>query len=227
MPVVGRAAWRLQLRGSATAALVISALASWGATRGLPAFADEPLAQQMLILQAFNVTVALTSLFLSAGVTERLRAERRLEQAAIELEIPRRGADLGAGGGDGRIGGRDRRTPRHGARPTGSRAAALRGPADGQDRELGVPGARGPRGRKSCSASTATSRTPSRSPWSERSNPSTRPTWNGSGPRWPKRCTGPAATWDPSSTGSSSPTGQSGCWSGSHGSRWTTTRSRL
>ena len=143
MPVVGWAAWRLQLRGSATAALVISALASWGATRGLPAFADEPLAQQMLILQAFNVTVALTSLFLSALVTERLRAERRLEQAAIELEVPRRGADLGAGGGDGRIGGRDRRTPRHGARPTGSRAAALRGPADGQDRELGVPGARG------------------------------------------------------------------------------------
>jgi integral membrane sensor domain MASE1/anti-sigma regulatory factor (Ser/Thr protein kinase) len=86
MPVVGWAAWRLQLRGSATAALVVSALASWGATRGLPAFADEPLAQQMLILQAFNVTVALTSLFLSALVTERLRAERRLEQSALELE---------------------------------------------------------------------------------------------------------------------------------------------
>ncbi len=86
IPVVGWAAWRLQLRGSATAALVVSALATWGASHGLPPFVEGSFAERMLVLRAFNATVALTSLFFSALVTERLRAERRLEQAAVELE---------------------------------------------------------------------------------------------------------------------------------------------
>jgi serine phosphatase RsbU (regulator of sigma subunit)/anti-sigma regulatory factor (Ser/Thr protein kinase) len=98
LPLLGWASWRMQLRGAAPAALITSLLATWAATHGLGQFADRGLASGMLALQGFNASVALTSFFLAALVTERASAARALEQAAAILQgrVARRTADLSA-----------------------------------------------------------------------------------------------------------------------------------
>jgi PAS domain S-box-containing protein len=96
LPVLGWAAWRFQQRGAAPAALVVSLFATWAAAGERGPFAGLSLLDSMLTLQAFNAAVALTSLFLAALVTERLRARDALERAASDLEgrIDRRTAEL-------------------------------------------------------------------------------------------------------------------------------------
>ncbi len=86
LPVLGWAAWRLQLRGAAPAALLASVVATWAAAHERGPFAGHSLVENMAILQAFNACVALTSFFLAALVSERMRAARALQVAAIELE---------------------------------------------------------------------------------------------------------------------------------------------
>jgi serine phosphatase RsbU (regulator of sigma subunit)/anti-sigma regulatory factor (Ser/Thr protein kinase) len=86
LPVLGWASWRLQLRGAAPAALIASLIATWAAARGIRPFDAGSLFAQMLTLQAFNVSVALTSFFFAALVSERMRAAGALEVAAAELE---------------------------------------------------------------------------------------------------------------------------------------------
>ncbi|TCC07216.1 ATP-binding SpoIIE family protein phosphatase [Kribbella soli] len=86
LPCLGWASWRLQLRGAAPAALMASLIATWSATHELGPFAGTSLLEQMLTLQAFNATVALTSFFLAALVTERMRFARALMSAATDLE---------------------------------------------------------------------------------------------------------------------------------------------
>ena len=82
LPLLGWAAWRLQLRGAAPAALAASLIATWSATHDLGPFAGMSLLEQMLTLQAFNATVALMSFFLAALVTERTRLAGALMSAA-------------------------------------------------------------------------------------------------------------------------------------------------
>jgi serine phosphatase RsbU (regulator of sigma subunit)/anti-sigma regulatory factor (Ser/Thr protein kinase) len=96
LPVVGLAAWRLQLRGAAPAALVTSVLATWAASHDHGAFEGGSLAEQMLTLQVFNACVALTSLVLAALVSERRQAEEALAAAAADLEerVEQRTQDL-------------------------------------------------------------------------------------------------------------------------------------
>jgi serine phosphatase RsbU (regulator of sigma subunit)/integral membrane sensor domain MASE1/anti-sigma regulatory factor (Ser/Thr protein kinase) len=98
LPVLGWAAWRLQLRGAAPAALIAALVASWSATRGMGPFERGSLFEQMLTLQAFNACVALTSFFLAALVSERKRAAHALAAAAAELEerVALRTAELSA-----------------------------------------------------------------------------------------------------------------------------------
>jgi serine phosphatase RsbU (regulator of sigma subunit) len=86
LPSLGWASWRLQLRGAAPAALTASLIATWSATHGFGPFAGTSLLEKMLTLQAFNATVALTSFFLAALVTERMRFARALMSAAADLE---------------------------------------------------------------------------------------------------------------------------------------------
>jgi integral membrane sensor domain MASE1/anti-sigma regulatory factor (Ser/Thr protein kinase) len=95
-PFLGWAAWRFQLRGAAPAALLVAGIASWEAAHGSGPFTQGTLFQRMLVLQAFNATVALTSLFLAAVVAERLRARQALERSASELEerVERRTGEL-------------------------------------------------------------------------------------------------------------------------------------
>lgn len=82
LPFLGWAAWRLQVRGAAPAALVASVTASWSATHGAGLFAGDDLFEEMLTLQAFNACIALMSFVLATLVSERRRtAEMLLDQA--------------------------------------------------------------------------------------------------------------------------------------------------
>ncbi len=98
IPVLGWAAWRFQLRGSAPAALLAAGIATWAADHGWGPFAHGSLLAKMGTLQAFNATVAFTSFFLAALVSERMRTGETLEQAASELEgrVERRTSELSA-----------------------------------------------------------------------------------------------------------------------------------
>lgn len=86
LPCLCWASWRLHLRGAAPAALIASLIATWSATHELGPFKGGSLLGQMLTLQAFNATVALTSFFLAALVTERVRFASALMSAAADLE---------------------------------------------------------------------------------------------------------------------------------------------
>jgi PAS domain S-box-containing protein len=85
-PVLGWAAWRFQQPGAAPAALLVTLFATWAVVEERGVFAGLRLSEKMFTLQVFNATVALTSFFFAAVVSERLRARRDLEQAAAELE---------------------------------------------------------------------------------------------------------------------------------------------
>ena len=75
-----------QLRGAAPAALIASLVVTWSAAGDLGLFERGSLFEKMLTLQAFNACVALTSFFLAALVSDRIRAADALEAAAAELE---------------------------------------------------------------------------------------------------------------------------------------------
>jgi serine phosphatase RsbU (regulator of sigma subunit) len=98
LPVVGWASWRLQLRGAAPVALLVSLIATRSAAGDQGPFAHETLFEQMLTLQAFNACVALTSFFLASLVSERNRTAAALASATVELEdrVQRRTAELSA-----------------------------------------------------------------------------------------------------------------------------------
>lgn len=85
-PFVGWAAWRFRQRGAALASLLVSATAIWAAVAHSDAFAHLSLFDEMVTLQAFNATIALTSLVLATIVTERARDRVALQTAAVELE---------------------------------------------------------------------------------------------------------------------------------------------
>jgi PAS domain-containing protein len=84
--VLGWAAWRFQQPGAAPAALLVSLFATWAVVDERGVFAGLMLSEKMFTLQMFNATVALTSFFFAAVVSERLRVRRKLEEAAAELE---------------------------------------------------------------------------------------------------------------------------------------------
>ena len=98
LPVVGWAAWRLQLRGAAPAALIACLVATWSAATMAGPFEGMTLLAQMVTLQGFNACVALTSFFLAALVSERMAAAAALSDAAAELEarVEQRTAQLSA-----------------------------------------------------------------------------------------------------------------------------------
>jgi PAS domain S-box-containing protein len=96
IPFLGWTAWRFQQRGAAPAALIAAGIASWAAAHGLGPFRQGTLFEKMITLQSFDATVAFTSLFFAALVTERMRAREALERAAAELEerVTRRTVEL-------------------------------------------------------------------------------------------------------------------------------------
>ena len=86
IPLLGWAAWRFQQRGAAPAALLVVVVASWAAAKGVGPFRAGTMLEKMLILQAFNATVAFCSFFFAAVVTERMQAHQALERSAAGLE---------------------------------------------------------------------------------------------------------------------------------------------
>src|SRR5207245_6254471 len=87
-----------QQRGAAPAALLVACVASWAAAHGTGPFEHGSLFEKMLTLQAFNATVAFSSLFFAALVIDRIRARESLERAAAGLEerVRRRTSELSA-----------------------------------------------------------------------------------------------------------------------------------
>ncbi|MEU3829168.1 MASE1 domain-containing protein [Streptomyces sp. SID161] len=84
-PLIIWAALRFQLLGSVLCVLFTSVTATVAATDGLGAFADLSRVEVMMKLQAFNGTMALTALLLSAVITEQRITRRSVEKACQEL----------------------------------------------------------------------------------------------------------------------------------------------
>jgi integral membrane sensor domain MASE1 len=79
------AAFRFQLAGAAPCSLIVSVLTTIAAADGAGPFEGHQLAAQMFTLLAFDGTMALTALSLSALIAERNRTHQRIAQACREL----------------------------------------------------------------------------------------------------------------------------------------------
>jgi len=71
LPLIAIAAWRFRLAGAAPAALIASVIGIWAAVNGVGPFASESLLEKMVTLQAFNVSLSLTSFLLAAFADAR------------------------------------------------------------------------------------------------------------------------------------------------------------
>jgi integral membrane sensor domain MASE1 len=79
------AALRFQVVGAAPCALVVSTVTIVAAANESGPFADHDLFTNMVILQAFNGTTALTALLLAAIIAERNSAYDQVERAVTQL----------------------------------------------------------------------------------------------------------------------------------------------
>jgi diguanylate cyclase (GGDEF)-like protein len=108
IPFLIWAAFRFGRRKAATATCVLAGIAIWGTLQGYGPFSRETLSTSLLLVQSFVGIVAVTSLALAAEISERKRADERVQQLvvtdpltglanyrrlieAIELEIKRYG----------------------------------------------------------------------------------------------------------------------------------------
>jgi len=85
MPFLIWAAFRFGQRGTATASVLLSALAVWGTWRGFGSFPRETENRSLLLLQAFMIVTAATAMSLAAVVGERRRGHEALLRQAEEL----------------------------------------------------------------------------------------------------------------------------------------------
>jgi len=92
IPFLVWTAFRFDQRLTATAALVLSGIATWGTLRGTGPFVRDNPNDSLLLLQAFMVVTVLMALSLAAAVAEYRRAHEALEVQAAELG--RSNADL-------------------------------------------------------------------------------------------------------------------------------------
>ncbi|GAB4586917.1 MASE1 domain-containing protein [Nocardia sp. IFM 10818] len=76
---------RFHLAGTVPCALISSTVASYAASGNLPAFADLDLTTKMVVLQAFNGSVALTALLHATLTAQRDHARRAVDDACIQL----------------------------------------------------------------------------------------------------------------------------------------------
>jgi diguanylate cyclase (GGDEF)-like protein len=108
IPFLIWAAFRFGRRKAASATCVLAGVAIWGTLQGFGPFSREDLNTSLLLVQSFVGIVAVTSLALAAEVSERKRADERVQQLvgtdsltglanyrrlidAVELEIKRYG----------------------------------------------------------------------------------------------------------------------------------------
>ncbi|HXU79507.1 MAG TPA: MASE1 domain-containing protein, partial [Methylomirabilota bacterium] len=87
------AAFRFGERGAVTAAFVMSGIALWGTRQHLGPFSRIDTNESLLLLQAFMGTITLTALVLAVVVSERSRAEQRLQlQDAVSRALAEAGS---------------------------------------------------------------------------------------------------------------------------------------
>jgi integral membrane sensor domain MASE1 len=79
------AATRFQERGATVCVLIVSVVTTRAAAIGAGAFGQRDLFTNMVILQAFNGSAALTALLLAALIHQRDQAHRDLKQACAQL----------------------------------------------------------------------------------------------------------------------------------------------
>ncbi|MFE7236235.1 MASE1 domain-containing protein [Streptomyces sp. NPDC002405] len=84
-PLLTWAAFRFQRAGATPCALAVSTFAILAATRRSGPFAGHTLLTDMISLQAFNGTAALTALLLAAAITERNQTQEKIEEACRRL----------------------------------------------------------------------------------------------------------------------------------------------
>ncbi|MFD4603242.1 MASE1 domain-containing protein [Streptomyces sp. NPDC058464] len=84
-PLLIWAAFRFQLAGAAPCALAVSTFAVVAAARGAGPFAGHDLLTDMITLQAFNGSSALTALLVAAAVSERNATQREIARACGQL----------------------------------------------------------------------------------------------------------------------------------------------
>jgi PAS domain S-box-containing protein len=87
LPFIVWAAFRFSTRAVTTAVAAVCIVAIWDAVENSSAFAEGSLNQTLLVLVAFNCTLAITGLVLNAVVGERGRAMAELRRRRDELEI--------------------------------------------------------------------------------------------------------------------------------------------
>lgn len=80
------AAVRFGQLGASVATLLVVGMAVWAAVDEAGPFAQTTLLERMLTLQIYDAGAALTSFVLAAVMTERIKAQAGLEQAALVLE---------------------------------------------------------------------------------------------------------------------------------------------
>jgi diguanylate cyclase (GGDEF)-like protein len=80
IPFLIWAAFRFGRRKAATATCVLGGIAIWGTMQGFGPFSRETLNTSLLLVQSFVGIVAVTSLALAAEVTQRQRADERVQQ---------------------------------------------------------------------------------------------------------------------------------------------------
>ena len=84
-PFLFWAAWRFQLAGSAPCVLIASVVVTLAAEGRTGSFAGGHLLTELVTLQAFNASAALTGLLLAALISERNHTYREVERAVMHL----------------------------------------------------------------------------------------------------------------------------------------------
>jgi diguanylate cyclase (GGDEF)-like protein len=77
------AAFRFGRRKAVTATCILAGIATWGTLHGFGPFSTEALNTSLLLVQSFVGIVAVTSLALAAEISERKRADERVQQLVV------------------------------------------------------------------------------------------------------------------------------------------------
>jgi diguanylate cyclase (GGDEF)-like protein len=83
IPFLIWAAFRFGRRQAATATCILAGIATWGTLHGFGPFSRQALNTSLLLVQSFVGIVAVTSLALAAEVSERKRADERVQQLVV------------------------------------------------------------------------------------------------------------------------------------------------
>ncbi len=87
MPFLIWAAVRFDQRGVSTLGLLVSTVAISGTALGMGEFAGRALNESLLLLQLFTTVVTLTGLALAAALSDRRRAQQRMEENEKQLRL--------------------------------------------------------------------------------------------------------------------------------------------